>query len=165
VLLGIPSTGLHTNGFSLARKVLFEDGGLEPSSPLPGSDAAVGEALLAVHRSYLPEITALRGIMKGAAHITGGGLPGNVSRILLQGLSARIHVDRWTAPPIFRLIQDRGDVPAEEMARAFNMGIGLVMVVPEDRADEALGLCRDGIRIGEVVSGKGEVILEGKTRW
>ena len=164
-LLGIPSTGLHTNGFSLARKVLFDDGGVEPSAALPGSDATVGQALLAVHRSYLPEIKALKTIMKGAAHITGGGLPGNVNRILTPGLSARIHRNRWTTLPIFRLIMEKGEVPEEEMFRAFNMGIGLVLAVPAERAEEALGLCKDAVRIGEIVEGNGSVTLEGETRW
>ena len=137
-LLGFPSTGLHTNGYSLARRVLFEVAGLRPEDPVPGGEASVGDALLAVHRSYRPVLRGLRGIMKGAAHITGGGIPGNLKRILPEGTAARVDCSAWRVPPLFALIAERGGVPEEEMFRAFNMGVGLIVGVERDRAEEAL---------------------------
>jgi phosphoribosylformylglycinamidine cyclo-ligase len=165
VLLGFPSTGLHTNGFSLARKVLLEDDGVSLHDPVPGTRTSVGDALLAVHRSYLGPLTALKGVMKGAAHITGGGIVGNLARILPAGTEARVDLGAWRTPPVFRLIAERGNVPADDLYRTFNMGIGLIAVVPADRADEAAGRVEDGIRVGSVLAGDGSVHLEGETRW
>jgi phosphoribosylformylglycinamidine cyclo-ligase len=165
VLIGVPSTGLHTNGYSLARKVLLEDAGISLQDPVPGTDTSVGDALLAVHRSYLGPLTALKGIMKGAAHITGGGIVGNLARILPPGTAARVDRGTWRTPPIFRLIAERGDVPEDDLDRTFNMGIGLIAVVPGNGADEALGRVADGIRVGSVLPGDGTVRMEGDPRW
>ena len=155
VLLGLPSTGLHTNGFSLARHVLFDAFAIdEPVDALGGTTLA--DALLTVHRSYLPAIRAARtaGPVHGIAHITGGGLPGNLARIMPDGLHAAVDYTAWTRPAIFDLIQETGDVPESDMRRTFNLGIGLVVAVPPDAVDaatEALTLGDDApVRIGTV---------------
>jgi len=128
-IIGLPSTGLHTNGFSLARAVLFQKAGLaidERPEILKGS--SIGEALLMVHKSYLSEIRPLleQKLVTGMAHITGGGIPGNLSRVLPEGCGALI-TPEWPVPPVFRLIQDLGDVGLSEMNRAFNMGAGFLI--------------------------------------
>jgi phosphoribosylformylglycinamidine cyclo-ligase len=128
VLLALPSTGLHTNGYSLARAVLFER--YEADDFIPELKARLGETLLAVHRSYLKPI---REAMKhrevhAFAHITGGGIAGNTSRVIPEGLHLKINWKRWERPPIFRLLQKRGNIPEEEMRRTFNLGAGLVIV-------------------------------------
>lgn len=139
LLLGLPSTGLHTNGYSLARKVLFEHH--QPTDELDELDGArLGDVLLQVHRSYLSAIRALidAGIGRGFAHVTGGGLPGNLPRVLPAGLFADIDYSSWERPPIFDLIQNLGNVPEEDMRRAFNLGVGLVAIVPRDGRDQAI---------------------------
>jgi len=166
VVLGMPSTGLHTNGYSLARKVLFEEAGLEPGDPVPGSQTTVGEALLAVHRSYLGEFRALRGIAKGSAHITGGGIPGNLNRILPKHTSAVVHVDRAPVPPIFKLIAERGNLGPEDLYPTFNMGTGLLVVVDAARADDARArLGPEAWVAGTIEEGDGDVRLQGTPRW
>lgn len=165
VLLGVPSTGLHTNGFSLARRVLFEDAGLDPEAELAGTGRSLADHLLAVHRSYLPELRALRGIMKGAAHITGGGLPGNLTRILKAGVRAEIDVTRWTVPPVMKLIAEEGNVPRDDLYRTLNMGIGLVVGVPAEKRDEALERTTDAVEIGALVAGEAGVELRGEPVW
>ncbi|HET9234531.1 MAG TPA: phosphoribosylformylglycinamidine cyclo-ligase [Candidatus Eisenbacteria bacterium] len=166
VLLGFPSTGLHTNGYSLARRVLFENGRAKPEDPLPGTQSTLGDALLAVHRSYLPQLRALKSILKGAAHITGGGLPGNVNRMLPEGTNAKIHVDRWKVPPIMHVIGERGEVPQDDLYRAFNMGIGLVTAVDKDAVERAKAATQgEAIVIGEIVAGAGKVELVGNPVW
>lgn len=137
-ILGFQSNGLHTNGYSLARQVI-ETSGLEYSEKLPGSDKSIGEALLEIHICYLDVIRELKrlGGLKGLAHITGGGLPGNVRRILPRGLAAKFYWDKWNEPPIFGLIRRWGAVPEEDMRRTFNLGIGLVAIVAADNADRA----------------------------
>jgi len=166
VLLGFPSTGMHTNGYSLARRVLFDNGELKVEDRLPGTKLTLGDALLAVHRSYLPVLRSLKGIMNGAAHITGGGLPGNVNRMLPKGTNARIHVDRWPVPPIMKFIGEIGEVPRDDIYRAFNMGIGLVVAVAAERVQEAVkATSNEGIKIGEIVSGTGTVELVGDPVW
>ena len=139
VLLGLPSTGLHTNGYSLARKVLF-DRFVAGDTPDALGGATVAEALLAVHRSYLDVIQALiaEGLARGFSHVTGGGLVGNTNRILPDGLALDVDWDAWTWPGVFRLIQETGDVPVEDMRRTFNLGVGLVVVVPEEKRERAL---------------------------
>ena len=131
VLIGLPSSGLHTNGYSLARKVIFETAGLGVKDRLPGTRQSVADALLAVHRSYLKPIRALRRkvAVRGLAHLTGGGFPDNVPRILPAGVTAVFDRSAWTVPPLFRFIQAAGNVDREEMYRVFNMGIGMVAVV------------------------------------
>ena len=142
-LLGLPSTGLHTNGYSLARKLLFEVAGYEPSSVIPELGASVADALLTVHRSYLKPIRALvdKGLLHGAAHITGGGLTDNTPRMLPGGLAAEIDVSAWTIPPIFELLRRLGNIPEDDYRRTFNLGIGMVLAVSRAqsrRAEEAL---------------------------
>lgn len=155
VLLGVPSTGIHTNGYTLARTVLFEEYTVDDQPPELGGDA-VGEALLRVHRSYLRPIQALldAGIVHGLAHVTGGGLPGNLRRVMPDGAAAVVNYDAWERPPLFSLIQDLGDVPEEDMRRTFNLGIGLVAVVPQqsvDAAEEVLANVGESVhRIGRV---------------
>jgi phosphoribosylformylglycinamidine cyclo-ligase len=166
VLLGFPSTGLHTNGFSLARRVLLGEDGVDPESRVPGTSITVADALLAVHRSYRPVFQALRGKMKGAAHITGGGIPGNLNRVLPPGTGARVDVGTWGVPPLFRLIAERGQVPRDDLYRAFNMGIGLVTVVaPESVEDVLAATGGEPVVIGSIVPGDGKVEMTGEVRW
>ncbi len=156
VLLGLPSSGLHTNGYSLARRVLFERfvAGDEPEA-LGGE--SVGDALLRVHVSYLDAIQALvsERLATGFAHITGGGLMSNTRRILPAGLDLDVAWDAWTVPPVFRLIQSVGDVPEDDMRRTFNLGIGLVALVPAEHVGRALAvlgaLGTPAFEIGRVV--------------
>ena len=165
VLLGLPSSGLHTNGYSLARKALLEAAGLTVHTELPELGTTVGRALLAPHRSYLSALEPLlaRGKVRALAHITGGGFPGNLPRVLPEGLGARIRTSAWTVPAIFRLIRARGEVSDPEMYRTFNMGIGMVVVVsPSDLHDVEHSLERRGETsyvIGHVERGAG-VVLE-----
>lgn len=165
LLLGLPSAGLHTNGYSLARKILFEALGHQVDTPIETLGCTVGEALLAPHRGYLAALEPLlaRGKIRALAHITGGGLPGNIPRVLPAGLAARVRRDAWQVPPLFRLIQKGGQVGDEEMFRTFNMGIGMVAVVtPEDLHDVEHSLERRGetsFVLGSVVPGSG-VIFE-----
>ncbi|MEX2585215.1 MAG: phosphoribosylformylglycinamidine cyclo-ligase [Balneolaceae bacterium] len=153
-LIGIPSSGLHTNGYSLARKVLFDHFDVEDYAESLGT--TIGDALLAVHKSYLPVITALKenpGI-HGFSHITGGGIIGNTKRILPEGLRISMDWDSWERPAIFKLIQDTGDVPEEDMRATFNLGIGLIAVADKSRVDEISELIRslgeEPVTIGEI---------------
>jgi len=161
VLLGLPSAGLHTNGYSLARKVLLETLGHRVDTHLPELGGTVGEALLAPHRGYLAALEPLleRDKVRALAHITGGGFPGNIPRVLPEGLGALLRRGAWEVPPLFRLIQRGGAVPAEEMERTFNMGIGMVVVVsPGDLHEVEHSLERRGetsFVIGSVVAGSG----------
>jgi len=161
VLLGLPSSGLHTNGYTLARKVLFDVMGLRVDTRVPDLGATVGEALLAPHRAYLSALEPLveRRKIRAMAHITGGGFPGNVPRVLPAGLGARIRASAWKVPPLFQMIQKGGSIPDEEMYRTFNMGIGMVLVVaPGDLHDVEHSLERRGetaFVIGSVVAGQG----------
>jgi len=161
VLLGLPSAGLHTNGYSLARKVLLGTLGHRVDTHLPELGTTVGRALLAPHRSYLAALEPLleRDKVRALAHITGGGFPGNIPRVLPEGLGAELRRGSWEVPALFRLIQKGGDVSDEEMARTFNMGIGMVVVVaPSDLHDVEHSLERRGepsFVIGRVVAGAG----------
>jgi phosphoribosylformylglycinamidine cyclo-ligase len=161
ILLGLPSAGLHTNGYSLARKVLFETLGHRVETRLPELGGTVGEALLAPHRSYLAALEPLleRDKVRALAHITGGGFPGNIPRVLPEGRGALLRRGSWEVPPIFRLIQKGGSVSDEEMERTFNMGIGMVVVVsPGDLHEVEHSLERRGepsFVIGSVVKGRG----------
>jgi phosphoribosylformylglycinamidine cyclo-ligase len=158
-LIGLPSSGLHTNGYTLARKVL-EDAGLYYSETLEGFDRSIGEMYLESHRAYMPEILALRkGVeVRGMAHITGGGLPGNLPRAL-GGAGARVYSDSWDEPPVFGLIRSLGNITEEEMRLVFNLGVGFCVVVPESDVGKALeilqGVGCDARRIGEVVAHEG----------
>jgi phosphoribosylformylglycinamidine cyclo-ligase len=164
VLIGLPSSGLHTNGYSLARKVFFERKNLKPDARVLELGRTVGEELLQVHRSYLPVVRGLipTGALYGMAHLTGGGFTDNIPRILPRGLSARIDVGTWPVLPVFCYLQREGRIGDEEMFRTFNMGIGLVLVVPMHREGEvAAHLDKMGekhYRIGEIVRGNRKVI-------
>lgn len=139
VLIGLPSTGVHTNGYSLARKVLFERF-VAADRPDVLEGETVGDALLKVHRSYLDAIQALASedLATGFAHVTGGGIEGNTSRVLPEGLVPEIDWEAWSQPALFRLIQEVGAVPEDDMRRTFNLGVGLVAVVPESKRERAL---------------------------
>jgi phosphoribosylformylglycinamidine cyclo-ligase len=163
VLIGLPSSGLHTNGYSLARKILFEQKRLRPESRVPELARTVGEELLAIHRSYLQVMRGLipTGAVYGMAHITGGGFTENIPRILPRGVSARIDLGTWPVPPLFGYLQREGRIAGEEMLRTFNMGIGLVLVVPLHRESEVVKhletLREKSYRIGEIVRGNRKV--------
>jgi len=155
-LLGLPSTGLQTNGYSLARKVLIENGpGLEHRL---SDGRTVGEALLAIHRSYLKPVAALQdaGVkIAGLSHITGGGIHGNTSRILPEGLCLDLKNGSWPVPEIFQLIQSLGNIADEEMLRAFNLGIGLIIILSTEEYD---GACQLLEQQGEVYHEIGKVV-------
>ena len=165
-LIGLPSTGLHTNGYSLAREVFFNQAGYGLDSELAGLDSPLGDELLKVHRSYLKPLRGLveAGLLAAAAHITGGGIPGNLPRVLPAGLQARVVPSRWDVPAIFRTLQREGRVSDPEMRRTFNMGIGLIACVPPDRAEDALEVLRElgepAQRIGRVDRGPEGVVYE-----
>src|SRR5579862_2128013 len=133
VLLGLPSNGLHTNGYSLARKLLFEVAGYGPATIVPELGGTVADALLQVHRSYLKPVRALAeaGLLRGAAHITGGGLTDNIPRTLPDGMAAEIDTAAWTIPPIFELLRKLGNTPEADYRRTFNLGVGMVLAVGE----------------------------------
>jgi len=133
LLFGLPSTGLHTNGYSLARKVLLSEFSVD-DRPAALNGQSIGEALLAVHRSYLPEIRELKKIdgVHAFSHITGGGIEGNTSRVIPDGLSLAVDYSAWNRPAIFNLIQEIGNVPEEDMRLSLNLGIGLVIVASPD---------------------------------
>lgn len=159
-LLGLASSGLHSNGYSLARKVLFECLKLEISDTFPGDRQSVGEVLLRPTRIYVRALLALknRGLLKGAAHITGGGLDENLPRILPETLSARIWRESWTPPDLFQVIAKGGPVAPAEMFRTFNMGIGMVVAVPGEAREESLALLNE---LGESALSIGEVRVRG----
>jgi phosphoribosylformylglycinamidine cyclo-ligase len=160
VLVGLRSSGLHTNGYSLARKVLFERMGLEVTSRAPGLRADVGTELLRVHRSYLPVLRPVLGRVKALAHITGGGFPENIERLLPGSVDCVITRKSWPVPALFRLIQEGGKVAADEMYRVFNMGIGMVVIAAPGNVTRLLR-CDAGARvIGRVVPGRGRVELQ-----
>jgi phosphoribosylformylglycinamidine cyclo-ligase len=163
VLLALPSVGLHTNGYSLARKLLLEIAGHEVDTRLDELGMTVGEALLQPHVSYLKPLDSLldSGTIKGLAHITGGGLTDNIPRILPEGCAVEIEPGSWPVLPIFKLMQQIGNVSAAEMYRTFNMGVGMVVVcAPKDRQSITSHLLSQGaecFEIGRVVQGKQEV--------
>jgi phosphoribosylformylglycinamidine cyclo-ligase len=170
MLIGLPSNGLHTNGYSLVRKIFNIGMGGDPNeeraileSSQPGLETSLADALLEPHRSYLPDLRALllsapgtqHAALTGIAHITGGGIPGNVPRILPAGLGARIDRSSWRVPAIFRLIQERGGIDEDEMYRAFNMGVGLVLAIAPRDADSVLAQLPEALLCGEVIAGRG----------
>jgi phosphoribosylformylglycinamidine cyclo-ligase len=160
VLLGLPSTGLHTNGYSLARKLLFDVAGYGPETLIPETGATVGDALLAVHRSYLKPIRALiaAGLLRGAAHITGGGITDNTPRMLPKGFAAAIDTASWQIPPLFEALRKIGNTPDDDYRRTFNLGVGMILAVPQRSAAKADGiLAKLGeapFRIGSVIEHK-----------
>jgi phosphoribosylformylglycinamidine cyclo-ligase len=158
VILGLPSDGLHTNGYSLVRKVFGLDlagatGTLNRHYSELGQ--TLGEALLRPHRCYLNEVRRVRRLIKGVAHITGGGIPGNVARVIPESATAVIRVS-WEIPPIFRLIAATGRVAQAEMFRVFNMGVGLVFITDPDRAPAVLAELPEAFPMGEVVRAEGD---------
>ncbi len=146
VLIGLPSSGLHTNGYSLARRLAFDVLKLDASSHVPELGTTVGEALLRPHRSYLRQISPLldRGWIKGMAHITGGGLTENVPRMLPEGCTFSLDRSSWTVPPIFSWLQRAGDLEEPEMLRAFNMGVGLVLACAPAHAGDLIAALHGG---------------------
>jgi phosphoribosylformylglycinamidine cyclo-ligase len=144
VLIGLPSSGLHTNGYSLARRVVFDLMGLRVDSMLPNLGRTVADVLLTPHRSYLATVRPLldAGLVKGMAHITGGGITDNLPRVLPEGVGAVVRRGAWDVPAIFRLLGEAGRVPDEDMMRTFNMGIGLIVVVAPGHLDRTLGELR-----------------------
>jgi len=160
VVLGLPSSGLHTNGYSLARKILFEKMRLKPRSLLPGATITVGEELLRVHKNYQPLLAKVPvGVIKGLAHITGGGLIDNLPRILPPNCDAAIETKSWRVPSIFQILQKNGNVDAQEMYQVFNMGVGMVAVVGERNANRAISGFR-AMRIGRIEPGSGRTVLK-----
>ncbi len=160
VLLALPSSGLHTNGYSLARKLLFEVAGYGPNTMLPEVGATVADALLAVHRSYLKPIRALADarLLKGAAHITGGGITDNTPRMLPQGLAASIDTSSWPIPPLFEHLRKIGNIPEDDYRRTLNLGVGIVLTVGARmaaRAEDLLARMGESpFRIGSVIEHK-----------
>jgi phosphoribosylformylglycinamidine cyclo-ligase len=161
LLVGVPSSGLHTNGYSLARGIVFDKLKLDVDSHIGELGRTVGAALLEPHRSYLPVIQPLldAGRIKGMAHITGGGITDNLPRILPHGTAAVVDTAAWEVPPLFRWLQDSGNVPVEDMLRTFNMGIGLIIVTARDHAEPLVSELaarggRDSRVIGEIVPGE-----------
>lgn len=159
VLLALPSVGLHTNGYSLARQIVFERLGLKVDSEVPELGETVGAALLRPHKSYLRAVQPLlaAGIVKGLAHITGGGLTDNLPRVLPDGTAAQVVRGSWPVPPLFTWLADAGQVSLDDQYRAFNMGVGLVMAVAESdvpRAEALLAAGGEAVHhIGRIVSG------------
>jgi len=164
-LLGLPSVGLHTNGYSLARTILFDGLKLRASDPMPGGGGMVGDVLLSPHPWYGREVAAAReaGDVRAMAHITGGGLPGNLIRVLPEGARADIRIGSWPVPAVFQSLVDAGGVAADESHRVWNMGIGYVLVVKRDDAGAVEKALRskghDAYRIGDIVAGEREVRL------
>lgn len=171
IIIGLPSSGLHTNGYSLARKICFEIAGLAPEDELPGVGRTVAEALMEPHLAYakLMQIVMRVVTVKGMAHITGGGITENFPRILPSGLGARINLDTWVVPPLFQFLQERGGVCQAEMLRTFNMGQGFLIVVAPDQADKTMETIsmagQQANMIGEVRAGDRTVTYESRLRY
>jgi phosphoribosylformylglycinamidine cyclo-ligase len=164
-LLGLRSTGLHTNGYSLARAIVFEHLGLTPDAVVDELGCSIGDELLRVHRSYLPVVRPLldAGLVKGLAHITGGGITENLPRILPPGTSARIDKAAWTPNAVFRYLQRVGSVPDDDMYRTFNMGIGMIVACAADDAERVTRMLQSAGEtrvhlIGRIVEGEPGVV-------
>ena len=158
---GLPSTGLHTNGYSLARRALLDGGDLDPAAVHPALGVSVLDALLAVHRPYLEPLWPLVQDRRihALAHITGGGFVDNIPRVLPAGTAVEIDRRAWTVPPIFRLIQERSGADDAEMARVFNLGIGMIVLLAPGDAPALAARCPDAKRLGQVVRGDRTVRL------
>ncbi len=158
-LIGLASAGLHTNGYSLARKVFFEECGMTADTLVAELGTTIGTALLAEHRSYLKAVRPLldAGVVKGMAHVTGGGITENLPRVLPAGCAAEVDVTSWNVPAIFRLIRSRGRIATEEMYRAFNMGVGMILVCSHEHAPSARAMLEQQgehtIALGRIVDG------------
>ncbi|MFB3855414.1 MAG: phosphoribosylformylglycinamidine cyclo-ligase [Vicinamibacterales bacterium] len=160
VLIGLPSNGLHTNGYSLARRIAFETLGLRVDSYVDAIGETIGEALLRVHISYLSAIAPLLekpGLVRALAHITGGGITDNLPRVMPEGTAAVIRCDAWAVPPIFRFLAEAGQIPIDDLYRTFNMGIGLIVATNAASAAEVIRSLRArhvwAVAIGEIVEG------------
>ena len=167
VLIGLASTGLHTNGYSLARRIVFDRLSARPDAFVPELGTTIADALLATHRSYLPIVRPLleSGAIKAMAHITGGGITDNLPRVLPDGVGARIDTHAWRVPPVFQWLQRSGQVPDADMRRTFNMGIGLIIVSAAADADRLLTALHasgevDAAIIGTLVAGDRGVVYE-----
>ena len=157
VILGLPSSGLHTNGYSLVRQVFGVDADSSRLNRLyPELGKSLGEELLQVHRCYYPQIKPVLQLIKGIAHITGGGFVGNVPRILPEGVAAHIEKRSWDIPPIFKLIQKKGDIKEAEMYQVFNMGIGITIVCSPRRVGKIISILPQAKVIGKIIKRKGE---------
>lgn len=167
MIIGLASSGLHTNGYSLARKVLFDQAGLKIGDMFPGTNKTVADVLLAVHKSYLKPVRKVMAQIKicGMAHITGGGFNDNIPRVLPPKTAAVIDKSSWKVPEVFRFIGEQGKISDQEMYRVFNMGIGFVLIVQEKDADATIRIlnenkCRNFL-IGYVAEGERETLLTG----
>lgn len=171
VIIALRSSGLHTNGYSLARKICFEVAGLGPHDEMPYVGRPAGEALLEPHRSYSKVMQLVQRIatVNGMVHITGGGITDNLPRVLPEGLAAEIHLDAWNALPIFRFLQERGSVSDAEMLHTFNMGVGFLVIVSEKEADKTIKTlsqaCEEPRIVGRVVAGDNKVHYTGKIHY
>jgi phosphoribosylformylglycinamidine cyclo-ligase len=161
VLVALASSGLHTNGYSLARRIVFERMGLKVTDPFPGEHASVADVLLRVHRSYLPALRPVLSRIHAMAHITGGGLPGNVNRALPDTLDAVVDARSWEVPNLFRQLEQAGQVDRAEMYRTFNMGVGMVVITNEADAEAVQASATSAHianwRLGRIVRGAGQV--------
>jgi phosphoribosylformylglycinamidine cyclo-ligase len=157
VILGLPSSGLHTNGYSLVRKVFGIDANPSCLNKLyPELGKSLGEELLQVHRCYYPQLKPALPLIKGIAHITGGGFAGNIPRILSQGLAVHLHKGSWDIPPIFKLTQEKGDMEEAEMYRVFNMGIGMTIVCSPQQIAKIVSILPQAKAIGEIIKKEDE---------
>ena len=157
IILGLPSSGLHTNGYSLVRRVFGID--TNPSCLnkfYPELGKGLGEELLQVHRCYYPQLKPALPLVKGIAHITGGGFVGNIPRTLPKGLAAHLNKDSWDIPPIFKLIQENGNIEETEMYRVFNMGIGMVLICSPEQAAKTVSILPQAKPIGKIIKREGE---------
>jgi phosphoribosylformylglycinamidine cyclo-ligase len=152
VIIGLPSSGLHTNGYSLVRRVFGIDASPSCLNKFyPELGKSLGEELLQVHRCYYPQLKPALPFIKGIAHITGGGFTGNIPRVLPQGIAAQLHKGSWDIPPIFKLIQEKGDIEESEMYRVFNMGIGITIICSPQQVDNIVGILPQARIIGEII--------------
>jgi phosphoribosylformylglycinamidine cyclo-ligase len=162
-LIGLASSGLHTNGYSLARRIVSERLRLQPGDRFPGEDATVADVLLRVHRSYLPSLRPVLGRVHAMAHITGGGIPGNVNRALPKNLDAVVEWGKWAVPGLFRVLGEAGQIDRQELLRSFNMGVGMIVITNDSDAaaiiDSAAGAGVPAWRLGRTVRGSGRVII------
>jgi phosphoribosylformylglycinamidine cyclo-ligase len=163
VLIGLASSGLHTNGYSLARKIVAERMRLGMNDEFPETGQSVGDVLLTVHRSYLAVLRPLLEKVHAMAHVTGGGIPGNVDRALPAGVDAIVDSGSWSSPPLFAELQKAGNVPRDEMFRVFNMGVGMIVICAAENADVILrAVDAAGVgawMMGEVRTGSGNVVI------
>ena len=164
VLIGLASSGLHTNGYSLARRIVSERLHLAPDDPFPGGGGSMADVMLAIHRSYLPALEPVLGEIHAMAHITGGGIPGNLDRALPENADAIVDTTSWTIPNVFQVLERAGGVARDEMFRAFNMGVGMVVISDARSADAIMASARSaGVnawRMGRIASGSGKVEME-----